>query len=381
MKENKFRIYALVILFLAAISFPLINSRLHLLHDIQSFENRAMAKKPVFDIEHLDPFPARYDTFYTDHFDLRNRYIRYFNIYNVLTYRKSPLPSVVIGKDNWLYIMGEEMDSYMGKNRFSEKELGDFNAELTYRKNYFEQRGIKFYFLVVPCKASIHTENIGYEYFRMHKDSWGEQLNSYLNKNTSVKPIEVFDSLRKYKGTQNLFYKLDNHWNDLGAFYTANEVLKRMHTDFTEIEPLNLSDYTLNYSEKPAGNLEKMLGNLGVFSESYVALKPKKNLLAHDADKANYPSTPGFAYPWEYEKVREISPSKKPKLLIISDSFGRSIFPFLSENFSKTVKIFDSWQYQIHEEIVAQEKPDAVLLMINEPILRSFLKSSPRIKH
>lgn len=380
MKENKFRIYSLAVIFIASISFPLINGNLHLLNDIQSFENRAMASRPTLDIEHLDPFPARYDTFYNDNFNLRNRCIRYFNIYNVLTYRKSPVPSVVIGKDNWLYLIGDEMDSYMGKNRLTEKELSDFKTELTYRKDYLEQRGIKFYFLVIPCKASIHTENIGYEYFRMHKDSWGEQLNTYLNKHSGIQTIAVFDSLRKYKANQNLFYKLDNHWNDLGGFYTANEVFKYMHKDFPQIELLKLSNYTLNYSEKPAGNLEKMLGNLGVFSESYVELKPKKPLLAHDADKANYPATPGFVYPWEYEKVREISNSKKPKLLIISDSFGAGIFPFLSENFSKTVKIFDSWQYELHEDIVDQEKPDAVLLMINEPILRSILKSSPGIK-
>jgi alginate O-acetyltransferase complex protein AlgJ len=85
-----------------------------------------------------------------------------------------------------------------------------------------------------------------------------------------------------------------------------------------------------------------------------------------------------FAYTWEYENVREIKNSKQPRLLIISDSFGAALFPFLSENFSRTVKIFDAWQYKLNEDIVNSEKPDAVVLVIDEPILRNFIKNIPK---
>lgn len=373
MRQQSFRTYLLIVVFLAIIAFPLVNSYTGLVSDIPSFENRAMAPRPDPDIKRLDPFPVKYDKFYNDHFNLRNRLIRCFNIYNVMAYRKSPVPSVVIGANNWLYLAGDEMDSYMGRNRLSLQELQSIQHELEYRQAYLAEQGIRFYFMAVPCKASIHTENIGYEYFRMSEDSWGEQLNTYLQKNSSLKPIDVFDSLRRYKKGQHLFYKLDNHWNDLGAFYTANEVFKRMRADFPGIELLDLNDFELDHSEVPAGNLEKMLGNLGLFSESVFELHPRKGFKAQDGELAYHPPVEGFAYPWEYELVREIKDSLKPRLLIISDSFGKNIFPFLAENFSKTVKIFDSWQYKLNEDIVAYEQPDAVLLMINEPILRSLL--------
>ena len=378
MKQATFRIYIVASVFILAISFPLINSNAHLLKDVESFENRALAKKPEFNINHLDPFPALYDTFYTDNFELRNTLIRDFNIYKVQAFRKSPVKSVVIGADNWLYISGDEMDSYMGKNRLTQTELKDFKLELEYRKKYLATRGIKFYFLVIPCKASIHTEHIGYEYFRMHNDSWGQQLNNYLAKNSNVKVIDVFDSLKKYKKDENLYYKLDNHWNDLGAFYTANEVFKIMQKDFPAIKPLSIEDFYIKTEEHPADNLDKMLGKLGVFSEQAIELNPKKGFKAKDGKTFGYPPVPGFVYPWDFEKVKEIKDSDKPKLLIISDSFGKNIFPFISENFSRTVKIFDSWQYKLNEDIVNSEKPDAVIVMINEPVLRAFLNHSSR---
>ncbi|WP_317897512.1 DHHW family protein [Aurantibacillus circumpalustris] len=378
MNHNLVRIYLIVLVFSAAIIFPLVNSKVHLLNDIESFENRAMKREPDFDINHLDPFPVKYDTFYTDNFDLRNRYIRYFNIYKVLAFRKSPIRNIVIGGNSWLYLLGDEMDSYMGKNRLTAAELESIGKELNYRKNYLEEKGIKFYFMVVPCKASIHSEHIGYEYFRMHEDTWGEQLINYLDKNSLVNSINVYDSLRKFKGDENLYFKLDNHWNDLGAFYTANEVFKHMRAEFPSIELLSVNDFNKIPPNNPKGNLDKMLGNLGVFNESYIELSPKNGYKATEGAKANYPPTHGFVYPWDFEKVREIKDSKKPKLLIISDSFGGSIFPFLAENFSKSVKIFDSWQYKLNEEIVDQEKPNVVLLMINEPILRELLKFQSR---
>lgn len=378
MKLLRFRTYCITLVFLAMISFPLINSKLHFLLDTASFENRAMANEPIFDIRRLDSFPARYERFYNDHFELRNRSIRYFNLYNVKLYRKSPLASVVIGRDNWLYAVGEEMDSYTGKNKLTSKELLDFKLELEYRKKYLEERGIRFYFMIVPCKASIHTSYIGYEYFRMSRESWGEQLNHYLEQNSSIRPVDIFSMLREHAKKENVFYKLDNHWNGLGAFYSANAIFQRMHQDFPSVHPLSLDDYQVVNTETPAGNLERMMGNLGIFSESSTELKPKIPFKAHNGPKAGYPPIPGFAYPWDYELVKEIDGSHQPELLIICDSFGDNIFLFLAENFRKTVKIFDDWRYRLNENIVNQEKPDAVLLMINEPILRKLLNFQSR---
>jgi alginate O-acetyltransferase complex protein AlgJ len=375
MKHLKFRTYSITLVFLAGILFPFINKKINVVKDIESFENRRMASEPGFDIEHLDPYPSKFDSFYNDNFNLRNRFIRYFNLYNILAFHKSPIPGVVIGNDNWLFPEGDEMDSYLGKNRFTTRELELFKTELEARKKYLEERGIKFYFMVVPCKASIHSEPIGLEYFRLYKDSWGEQLINYLNKNCSVKLINLFEALREEKKKHDLYFKLDNHWNKLGAFYAANEVIKQMKPDFPELEPLSINDFEVKQEGICGGNIQRMLGDLDIYSEPCTEVIPKNGFKSSIADKGNYPITPGFAYPWEFEEVREIKGSKKPKLLIISDSFGKNIFPFLAENFSKTVKIFDAWQYNLNANVIDGEKPDILLLQIDEPILRNFIRN------
>ena len=75
--------------------------------------------------------------------------IQGFNLYTLEYLKKSPIPEkVILGKENWLYSAGLEMESYQGKNRLTEKELSDFKLELDYRKNYLEKLGCEFYFLI-----------------------------------------------------------------------------------------------------------------------------------------------------------------------------------------------------------------------------------------
>ena len=377
--QNTFRIVSISLVFLACLSFPLLNSGIKLLKDSADFENRALAKEPALDLAHLDPYPLRYETFYNDHFNLRNSLIQLYHLYKIMGFHESPIPDkVVIGKNGWLYNVGEEMDSYMGKNRLSEKELEDFKLELEYRKKYLADRGIKLYFAPVPCKASIYDENIGYEYYRIYKESWGEQLINYLNTHSQLTPINVFEKLRSVKDKTNLYFKLDNHWNSLGAFYAANGIIEHLQKDFPELKPLSLSNYNIKTSMSDQGNIQQMLGDLGIFKEINVELEPKTKSLSQEAAKAGHPPVHGFAYPFEYEIVREIKESKAPKLLLISDSFGGYVLPYLAEHFSKSVKIFDSWQYKLNEEIVAIEKPDIVVILIDEPILRNFLQFPSR---
>lgn len=65
MNHNKIRIYLITVIFILTISIPIVNSNLHFVSDIDSFENRAIAKKPEFNINYLDPFPEKYERYYS----------------------------------------------------------------------------------------------------------------------------------------------------------------------------------------------------------------------------------------------------------------------------------------------------------------------------
>jgi hypothetical protein len=117
-----------------------------------------------------------------------------------------------------------------------------------------------------------------------------------------------------------------------------------------------------------------MLSNIGNYTDTSVSLEPKAGFKAKDGKLSGYPVIEFFPYPNEYEKVKEIAGSTLPKILVISDSYGGNIFPYLAEGFGKSVRIFDAWRYQLNEDIVNNEKPDIVLVIALEANLRSMLK-------
>lgn len=382
MANTQFRNILISVFFIGFISFPFLNHKLNIIADTENTEKRQPTAKPAFDVNRLDEYFLQFEKYYSDNFTFRQRLIKYFNQLNLVVFKKSPIPDqVIIGNEGWLFSGGNEIDSYKGKHRFELFEMEEIRLELEYRKKYLAEKGCKFYFLVAPVKHIIYPELVPKSFHRLYKQSWGQQLIEYLKKTSSVKPINVYNTLLQSKEFGNMYFKLDNHWNKKGAFFAANEVLKRMNIDNKEVHALLYEDFIVTDSISHKGNLTEMLSNTQLFTDSIFELSPRSGFKSTLSKSVGYKVVPGFPYPWEYEIVSEIPQSKKPKILIISDSYGGNIYPYISESFSRSVKIFDSWQYKLNEEIVQQEKPDVVLLIVLESNIRNILKYQSRPKN
>jgi alginate O-acetyltransferase complex protein AlgJ len=374
MRHQFFRTYLITLQFLCVISFPFLNDRFHFITDIPGFENRKLAEKPVFNPEHLDPYPAAFEKYYNDTFALRSRIIRGFNLYNIVILKKTPFPDeVIIGKNNWLFLSGMHVNAYLGKDSFSEKELKSLKEILLQNEKYLASKNCKFYVMIVPTKANIYPENMPFTFCKLNELGWGEEINRYMDKNSDLKMIDLFTALKKEKSNDPLYYLADLHWNRLGAFYSANAAINKMSQNIPGLSPLALGDYRIVKKPLGIGDIRRMVGDLDMYNETEYELVPIAGSRSEEVKKENYMVNTGFVFPDEYARVREIKGSRQPKLLIFSDSFGMHIFPFLSENFSRTVKIFDGWSYAINTAIVEKEKPDIVLMVIYEPFIRNML--------
>jgi hypothetical protein len=361
--------------FLAIIAFPLLNGWFKLVPDIESTENRQMAVRPALELSHLDPFPSEYEKYYNENFSIRSLMVKSFNSMNIALFNKSPLPDkVVIGREGWLFMAETERESYQGINRFTQAEMETLSKELEYRKKYLEERGIRFYFMVAPMKAAIYPEYMPSTVYRINRQTWGEQLVEYLEEHCLIKPVNVYDVLRSEKGDELLDYKLDNHWNQLGAFYSAREFFRRLQEDGQSTAVPDIEDYVVSKETIYKGNIFKMISNTGNFRDVAYELAPKGGFRSREAKITGYPVIKGFPYPWEFEMAREIPGSAGPRMLMITDSYGANIFPFIAEGFSRTVKIFDDWWFRLNEDIVEGEQADVVLLIVLESNLRNLLK-------
>ena len=378
MRKNRLKYYVLPIVFMVIITFPIINSSLHLFKDIETTENRALAEKPTVDLGLLDDFPKDYEAYFDDHFEMRNLLQYYYGIISLYGFNKSPLPEkAFIGLNGFLYMNKKELFIYRGTQLYSPDELDRMYQKFKYRTDYLMERGIKYYAVIVPVKSTIYPEHIPPHIYQINHFNKTDQL---IEKIKDIKGLEIIDLREPLYEAKNsdtlLYYKTDNHWNDLGAFYAAQEINKHLRKTFPNIPALRKSDFHVEIGERKGGNIARMLGMEEDFVDTEVKLQAIDTLSKYTASKdkkRGYPIPKLFPYKWIYEVSMKTNNDDLPSALIIRESFGGKIIPFLSRGFSKSEYIFDSWEYRFHEDMIENEKPDIYIQMSLEAFQDNML--------
>jgi alginate O-acetyltransferase complex protein AlgJ len=371
MKAEKIRIILIPLLFLSALVFPFLNQKIQFIAPLPNYENRRPATKPALTFSNLKNYPTWYEAYYNDTFPLRWNLLRAFSIYQLSVFKKPPCPDlVIIGNDNWLFLKGDEFNTFTGESKFATSELKEITNELEYRRQYLEKRNCKFYVMIAPAKANIYPEKVPFEYFRTVDRSSGEVLNGYLKKNSKVNVVDVYPVLREHKKDFRVYYSNDNHWSRMAGFYASNQFIQQYRTYAPEVKPIDLKDYKIIERDTTKGNTVHYLGDFVEYHDVNYVFTGEK---AKWGTPVGYVAPEKFPYKWGYEQVRDNETVSTPKLLIISDSFGEYILELLSERFGKSVKIWDNWEYKLNENIVESEKPDVMLLVIHEQNLKKLL--------
>jgi hypothetical protein len=372
----KYNKIALPVIFLLIIFFFFLNYLFSFTQDIKNNENRMLATKPSFDINHLDDFPTNFENYYNDNFNPRNLFIKYYNILYKDYYKKSPIPDkVIFGKNDWYFFNGTHGSTYRGIDHFTSEELNDFRDELVYRRHYLEARGTKYYFVILPTKYSIYPEYLPDNILRFRKQTMADQVMEACGNNPEINILDMRKVLLDAKKHNlRLYQKTDSHWNYAGAYFCYHNLIENLNKDFPDMHPLEKDKFVIDSAWQEGGDLSKMLGLSNIVRELDVIFYPNFVTSVTKGKKQNY--DPGsLAIPEDYEAVRVNPKLKGPKLLVMRDSYTWLLVNYLSEHFSKSVYIFDSWEYKLNEDIVEKEKPDVVISIVLECFLKNVVKN------
>ncbi|MBB6454562.1 hypothetical protein HNQ94_003051 [Salirhabdus euzebyi] len=340
--------------------------------NLSSVEKRDLAAKPKLNLreETYTDYIRKYETYINDNFGFRDKLIKWNNVIKVKYLKTSPINRVLIGKDGWLFYNDEGVtEDYRGVNHFDDIELETIKSNLEERKKWLEAQGIKFYITVAPNKHTIYPEYLPSNIKKHKEESRLDQLINYLEYNSDIDIIDLRKTLIKNKGEENLYRKNDTHWNDLGAFYAYSEIVNVIGEDFENIKPLSIGKYSLNYSSG-GGDLAFMLSMNDILLEERINLDPtfKSAVKDIEIDKSIYPNPNRLVV-----KGNE-SISNSYKLLMFRDSFSNALIPYLSENFSSSIYV---WDYAFNTDIIQHEKPDIVIHELAERYLHALLDENP----
>lgn len=374
MRDNKLIKYQLVILFLLIIITPSVLDITGVTRFERVDENRVFNDSISINFKKLDKFPPGFDAYSNDNFFFRTPMLNYFHRMKFNVFNISPHPEkAIIGKDGWLFKSGIELELLKGDKGFSIETLDSFKNEWKERTRYLEERNIPVFWIIAPMKHRIYTDKLPYN-INISENNRVETLKSYLKDEFPNLIIDPSEKLKALKDSENLYYKLDNHWNPKAAFYTTQLLIERLKTEFPDKNIIDIPELRWESEEYSGGYHYNVMGidELSETLETPVFVNPR----GEDAEKFGFESVPGFPYPQEFE-TRFINKKLENglRVLFIRDSFGGMIQPFAKEVFSESVFIFDAWQFKMNETIIEEFKPDVVIFIGLETNVENYLKT------
>lgn len=337
-------------------------------------ENRALSKKPKFNIKKLDAYPDSATSYYEDHFAFRGQLLVFNDVFS-LSQKRSQNKDVIIGKNGFLYLDRLECPLYEGNDNFTLDRIKSLAELFEKRNEIYSAKGIKYYLIIIPTKCEIYPEYLP-NFIQRTDETSTDKLCNLMQNNSNVNFVYLKDYLISKKGENRLYFINDNHWNELGAYFASDTILRIIKKDFPKIPIYDKSCYQFDTTLSTKGNLADMiLSKQTIKLVKDIIYKSKlkdESKRAVNGEKRGYTPSKNFAYTYNFEIVKTTNNKLLPKIVIIRDSYATAIIPFLSNSFNESIYIWDAWKFEDNLEIINNEKPDIVLNIILESHLKGI---------
>lgn len=242
------------IFFIAALLAPTLARELNIGTQTEEMirvqENRRLTAKPIlfsrnFVLGDLTRYPRRLTEYLLDAFPYRLQIISgLFDIQRNRFARQGT--KGIYGKDGWLFhndpsVSADTVTSFIGHHELSQEEFHEFFDKLYAKRQFFESKNVKYYFLIAPSKVTVHNEYLPDELRNAKgltfRESFMDHYKKYILENSIPDfIIDPVDALVEYKKEYTpLYYPQDTHWNWMGRIFAGNLVCDRLRQDFPKL--------------------------------------------------------------------------------------------------------------------------------------------------
>jgi alginate O-acetyltransferase complex protein AlgJ len=332
---------ALVAFFVTVLSIGLIGSffdRTEL-----AGENRRPAALPGAPSSVKDwlAFPGRFEHYFNDQFGLRDRLLTIDHWIKAAIFGVSSAPTVLVGKQGWLYFTGEDGKAldrwYRGIGAFTDADIETLRVELLRRREYLDHLGIAYVVVVVPEKYSVYPEFLPEWVSRVAATSALDRIADDLSHHPELHFIDLRAALRDSKQRERVYYKTDSHWNFLGAsvgYRVLSSEIGRLLPGFSAVPPRRPPfDPKVDFY---SGDLSRMIDAERRFREDDIA--PVWKVIADESSRCARRAPAADASGVE-SYVYACPNAPRYRALVYRDSMAIPLIPLLSENFARTTYV------------------------------------------
>lgn len=337
--------------------------------DQVNYEQRNAAQKPVFSLNSINEYPGAYEAYFNDNLPFRTQLIEANSLIDFYLFRESPSEMVVLGKDGWLFynpggVHYNPIADYCGTSELSEEQIEQIASHLITARDTLEAKGKEFVLMITPNKECIYGSSyMSDDYPVVRQTTRSDVLVKYLRDNTNLRIVYPKDELIKKiqeNSDMNFYFKSDTHWNHLGAYIGARQLLLELGITLPAMEELEITE-NKGYS----GDLVNMMGlskyikndwdySLSGYSE-YTEISEEYLKEMEDPEKFVKYSTVG---------------KDDRRVCILRDSYTTSMTPYITSQFNEC--------YLLHRgiytpELLAEIDADIVVLQLVEREIESLL--------
>jgi alginate O-acetyltransferase complex protein AlgJ len=336
------------------------------------FENRPTAAWPAWSTALTKPreFTATFERAFADRFGGRDALIRLHHGTKAVAFGVSPVPNVMLGREGWLYFLGEDGKSldrhYRGVEPFTDAEVDALVRELRRRHDFLAAQGIGYVVAVVPDKFTIYPEHLPAGVTRMPATPL-DRAAAVLARDPRLHFVDLRAPLAAAKAKERVYFLTDSHWNYSGAVvgYTAiMEAVQRAldaqdRVRLAAVAPAPRPSYVPG-QDVYSGDLATMLGLPRRFREPDLA--PLGKVLAETATRCakrvDVPPDPTLYPPAQDPQIYECATPGLPRAVVLRDSMAIPLVPLIAQNFARTVFVSTR---QLDPALIARERPDVVI--------------------
>jgi hypothetical protein len=260
--------------------------------------------------------------------------------------------SVIKGRDGWLFYADDgAMEDYAEALPFTGAELELWRHTLLDTSDWLRAQGIVYLFVIPPDKHVIYPEYMP-DTIRRAAISRIDQLVSDLRQHSTVRVVDLRPALLAAKARERLYHRTDTHWNDRGAFVGYQGIVDALTEEIPGLQSASRSAFESRVVPSAGLDLAGMLGLTDVLREDDLVLVPRRPATARILE----PQHPNRRL--THARIVTEAPNSGPRAVVFMDSFGPALVPFLSEDFSRVVYL---WQDNVDPQVVHQERPQVVI--------------------
>ena len=318
--------------------------------DTTNYENRTLTSFPTAQTS-IEQWPGQFEDWLEDHAPFRNGFLTLKAGADRLV-GSLDSSNVLLGKEGWLFLQdvsdSKSLSDYQGLTSYSQEEMAALAGTLEKLNQVLAQKGSRLALIFAPAKEGVYSQYMPDSIPVVSRPTRVQALVEYLNQNTQVPVLFPLEELNTAGAQTQVYYKYDTHWNDVGAWLAAQQLLEALDLPFERTLPT----VKANPDKTAPTDLANMCGSWAFCTDD----------LYYEVDAPAAQCAEGTP---DTELTRYQGDGAED-LLLVRDSFGAALGSRLAQGFDETVVIHGNL---LSEENLARYQatiPQVVVVEVGE---------------